>query len=317
MSNPESDPGINTQPSQEELAGLSPEQLQRMIAEGLIDPTMLPRPGMYDEFGVSPASPYSKTFGQIPANSETRDLLQANLVAAESRALNKANQNDKPSDLATYFAVEKAVKDKGADDARKKIESIFGGEATRIEQTATTEAIEMSSVSSTNKDQIARAVAAGESPIKQLERETDSSETVVPYAELKDKVNGRASSIVEKIAVRSREKLKSYGVRGTTIKKLGSEALKSGGADLTKNESAEAAIDETIGTEVIRSLVGGRPKMTKELREQLKGLSSKPGELAVLARAVASSRHGGGVSHGTLRLVGKRFRRTQQTEKAA
>ena len=313
MSNIESAPGLVQKPNQYELATASPEQLQQMLAEGLIDPSMLPPVDSYDQFGVVPAT---GGFAEVTTPiSETRDVLQENLVKAESRALNQANQNNEPSDLATYFAVEKAVKDKDVEDARQKVQSIFGSQAPLIEQTATAEAIETSSVSSTNKVQIARAVTTGESPTKQLEREADS-ETVKEYADLKDKVNGRATGIVEKIAKQSREELKRYGIRGTTVAKLGSEALKSEGANLTRTDAAKAAIDETVGTEVIRSIVGGKPKMNNRLKKELKELSSKPGDLILLARAVASSRHGGGVSGGTLRLVGKQFRHNQHTQHA-
>lgn len=303
---PEATPDLvqNYDPNLEALLaqGDSQADIDIMLVNG-IDP--------YQQSGVD-SYPLTSEYTLYPVDpTEVRRDAQESLVEAETKALQQASAQDENATTSTFFAAEQATKDRDVQQARHEIEAIFGANATRVEARAIADAIEISHLSSVNKNEIASAAAAGSSPVEQLKSQTEDSSTVENYAALKDKVNGRTERTIEHIAKQTREDLKRFGLHGSSIKKLGDEALRTAGGELTKTDVAIAAEDTAIGEQVIRSLTGGKPKMTKELRGKIKELASK-GQLKTLQEAVSNK----GRSRGTLRRVGKQLRHTMRNKAA-
>ncbi len=288
----------------------SPE-IEAMLAQGMsqADIEMFLASGI-DPYQTSPDATYlaGSEYQPYPAAAESSNELRQSaheaLVVAEATALTKAASNENGTNT-TFWAAEQATKDKDVQKARHDIESIFGNEATRVEKAAIVEAIDLSSLASTNKETIAEEAAHGRSPLEALKSESHENDTIDNLAELKDKMNGRAERTVDEIAKQAREDLKQMGLRDISVQKLGDEALRTAGADLTRIEVAIEAEDTAVGEQVVRSITGGKPKMTKQLREKIKELADK-GQLKTLQQAVSDR----GRSRGTLRRVGKQLRHT-------
>ena len=252
--------------------------------------------GEYQQYTTSPESPI-----------DLQQRAQEALVVAEATALTKAAAGE--ADASTLWAAEKATKDKDVQEARHAIESLFGSDASRIEKVAIVEAIDISPLASTNKESIAEDAVQGRSPLEAVKYKSHEDDAVDNLAKLEDKVDGRAEQTVVRIAKRARAKLKSFGIRDASVQKLGDEALRTDGANLTKIEVALEAEDIAIGEQVVRSITGGKPKMTKQLREMIKEIADQ-GQLMTLQQAVSNK----GRSRGTLRRVGKQLRRTIHNE---
>lgn len=287
-----------------ELAHLSNEQIQAMIANGLVDPSLAELHNLTGEFPISEYAPADALLPQ-QAGAEQQ------LVAAEQSAITAASHGDNGLSDA-FYATEKAMHDTKVESARSALEEIFGGrQLTNVTERATERALELSQVATTNKTEIATAVAENRSPVAELTHKLPDDKSAKKYAELKDKLNGEADTVVDKLAKKTREELKEYGVYGETIKALGGEIVKSAGAKLTTTGESIAVVEEEIGEKVIESLVSGKPRMTEQLRAQIKKLGLK-GQLKELARAVSTYRGSGQLSKGTKRLVGKQFRHTHR-----
>ena len=288
-------------------------EIEAMIARGMSQADI----DMFLAMGVNPnqtapdatysvGSEYQQ-FTTAPESSiDERQRAQEVLVVAEATALTKAAAGE--GNTSTLWAAEQATKDNDVQAARDAIKSAYGSEASRMEKDAIVEAIGISPLASTNEVSIAENVVQGRSPLEALKAGSHESDTVDNLAKLEDKVDGRAERTVDDIAKRTREDLKHYGISGAPIEKLGDEALRTAGADLTKIEVAVEAEDTIVGEQVVRSITGGKPKMTK-LGDKIKELADK-GQLKILQQAVSDR----GRSRGTLRRVGKQLRRTMRGE---
>lgn len=217
----------------------------------------------------------------------------------------KWSEESNPNDPATT-ATESLWRDGAVAKAKQEIEAAFPADAKAVEQSALEQVIKQQGGSEDSKN-IAATVLAGGSPTAETSANnlTEDTNSQRNYDQLKDKVNGSSQYYVERIARKTREQLRGLGLRGSTIQKLGNEALQTGGAELTKTDRATEAEDTAIGEEVVRSITGGKPKMSTELRNRIKSLGDK-GQLNTLRQAVANR----GRSRGTLRRVGKQLRGT-------
>lgn len=274
--------------------GFSQYDSEMMLANG-IDPSQLALEQTY----ASPGN-YNQPL-DIAEPSELQRAAQDALVTASTNALSNAANSEKGTTTA-FWAAEEADKDVHVKQARHDVEVLFGGQATGVEKAAMSEAIELSPLASTNKDKIAEASANGRSPLAALQTEIRGKDIVDNFAELKDKVNGRAEQTVHDLAENTKKDLERFGFRNTSTKDLGDGLLRTAGADLTKVEVATAAKDTTIGEEAVRSVTDGKPKMTNQLREKIMKMAKK-GQLKALYEAVSNKSR----SRETLRKVGKQL----------
>lgn len=281
--------------------GMSQADIEMFLAMG-IDPYQTAPDGVY-----ATAGEYQQYTTTPEPQAELQQKAQEALVVAEAEALTQAAAGE--ADISTRKAAEDLVKNKDVQDARDTIESIFGSDASRIEQEAIVKAIDISPLASTNKESIAEDAVQGRSPLETVKYNSHEDDAVDNLAKLEDRVDGRAEQTVVRIAKRARAKLKSFGIRDASVQKLGDEALRTDGANLTKIEVALEAEDIAIGEQVVRSITGGKPKMTKQLREKIKEIADQ-GQLKTLQQAVSNK----GRSRGTLRRVGKQLRRTIHSE---
>jgi hypothetical protein len=319
MPNQETLPSSVPNSTPDKFAGLTPEQQRLLAHHEIIDPAIIQTEGNDAMSLITPQPEYAQVMGDEtsqPDISAQRLEAEEELVSVETRALDEATQTAEPGSTSAYFAAEAAEKKGEVEEARHKVEDIFGSDAEQAEEEASVRAIRNSTVSSENDAEIARAMAAGESPVRLLEEgKTNSPDSVRNLASLKDKVNGRADTIVDKVAEHSREEFSELGLRGVPIGELEDSVLENNGGDLTKAEVADAAENEAVGGEVIHSVLDNKPSPSKELSEVLEKVASQPDGLPVL-RAIAGSRNRN-PSAASKRVVGKGIRRTHHYEKAA
>ena len=281
--------------------GMSQADIEMFLAMG-IDPYQTAPdgvytvPGEYQQYTTTPESP-----------SDLQRSTQEALVVAVATSLTEAAAGE--ADISTREAAAKLASNKDVQDARHKIEQIYGSDASRAEEVAIVKAIGISPLASTDKESIAEDAVQGRSPLETVKYKSHEDDAVDNLTKLEDKVNGRAEQTVVRIAKRARAKLKSFGIRDASVQKLGDEALRTDGANLTKIEVALEAEDIAIGEQVVRSITGGKPKMTKQLREKIKEIADQ-GLLKTLQQAVSNK----GRSRGTLRRVGKQLRHTIHSE---
>jgi hypothetical protein len=313
-------------PQEIDVANYSPEQLQFLIENGLIDPSMIPEgvlpktpyasaeTGVYDQ-GAN-ADPYS--LSQSDEELEARSL-QEELAAAEKEAIDDATRpSNGKSDLNSALAVEAAEHDDRVIHARQEVKDSLGTRAKGVEEAATTEAIKESRLDSANPKELVTAAVNGRSPKEAIEKraprvnrdeasETDNADE--EFAELVDKVNGDAEAIVDTQTQKDLGQMKKLGLDQISKHALRRRIVASGGANLTNKRRQSDVADEMLGHALLGASTKGKPKITDaKLRDSVREIARNPGELRLLSEAAARMKHGGRVSAETKKRIGRSLR---------
>ncbi|MDB5168675.1 MAG: hypothetical protein JWO41_31 [Candidatus Saccharibacteria bacterium] len=299
-----------------EAQNYSPEEIQALLAAGMLDPALYPEysqaadPSLQPNY--DPSNPYASVeTGQIVPESLEVQTQQAAQEAATKRlaeieAAELKRAAEVPNTTAAA-AVELTLHNAAVIEAEKAVHEAISGSDTQAKEEAIREAIAQSPIEGDTAE-VARAAAEGRSPTKLAEQAAPEPEAVEGYSELKAKPNANADKLLSKFAKRVGHPLEAMGVKPGR-NKLKAQIAEAGGADLTKAEVAHDVEQQIVGMDFLKSFADNKARGNRAKRTEAIKALRETGSLRIASEAMGRMRRGGTVSAGTERRIGKRLMR--------
>lgn len=317
---------------EQQLSAEQQQQLEAMMQQGMTEKQAMQQlqqgqmnteGQLYDPYALEQnphtgewqADPYGQE--STPLSDERKAEAQASLGEIAYKAFENAEKTEPANPV---IVTEKALKDEKLKQAKEAIEEALGGtEARQLEQSAFADAMTHKNIGNHQRDNLAKAAAAGESPVIKaaqdplikddgnVSKNTRQREQDAELLAFRDRNNGASDTVMGKLRKRVEHMRKRIGVRGTQsrrseqteiVRELAAAAApvsRGGGAkelDLTNNAAAERAFHQIVGEQVLSRLVDPNGLPMQKRRELYDKAMDNPSAAHKLFAALSQRRHG-------------------------